>query len=122
MKDNVQAKFQVLNTSSDNVQGKLLFALTKSPSIVKMSDAVGDTFTVAEWCVYEDADKKAPEKTNTILSVLDTNGVVRATNSNTFTEMFLDIASIMGNTGFDIKVVSGKSKAGRDFITCDMPL
>lgn len=108
--------------SDESVTGKVLFALTKSPAIKKMSDSEGELFTVDKWVVYEDVDKKDPEKTNTILSILDTNGVIRATNSATFTDMFIDIVQMMGNAGFDIKVVKGTSKAGREFVTCDMPL
>lgn len=119
---NTNTKFNILATSGEDVAGKVLFALTKSPNICKMSDAVGEKFTVKAWVIYEDEDKKDREKVNTILSILDEGGTIRATNSQTFREMFVDITQIMGNTGFEISVVNGTSKAGREFITCDLPL
>lgn len=114
-------KFKVVNASGE-FDGKTVFALTKSPSIRTMKDCVDELVEVDKWLVYEDEDKKDPNKVNTILSVMDKDGSVRATNSNTFMNIFFDITSIMGNNGFTIKVVSGTSKAGRNFITCDMPL
>lgn len=116
-----ETKFNILSTSGEDVAGKVLFKLTKSPTISKMSEAEGQTFEVSKWALYEDSDKKDEEKVNRIISIMDTNGTVRATNSATFINMFIDITAIMGNTGFEIMVVGGESKTGRHFITCDIP-
>lgn len=98
------------------------YQLTMSPKIQRIKDCVGQRFEVAKWCVYEDIDKKSGD-TKEILSMMSPEGEVFATNSDTFKNDFKDILSLLESAGmagtvFSLEVITGKSKAGRDFFTC----
>lgn len=98
------------------------YQLTKPPKIQRIKDCAGQRFEVAKWCFYEDIDKKSGD-TKEILSMMTPEGEVFATNSNTFKNDFNDILSLlesagMGGTVFSLEVITGTSKAGREFFTC----
>lgn len=98
------------------------YQLTMSPKIRRIKDCVGQRFEVAKWCVYEDIDKKSGD-TREILSMMSPEGEVFATNSDTFKNDFKDILYLLESAGmaetvFSLEVITGKSKAGRDFFTC----
>lgn len=99
-----------------------MYALTKGNDVKKMSDAKGEVLDIAKYVMYEDEDQKG--ELMTVLAVETTAGVRYATNSKTFTRNFADIMAIYeaGNevppTSF--KVGCGKSKGGREYITCDI--
>lgn len=98
------------------------YQLTMSPKIQRIKDCAGQRIDVETWCVYEDIDKKSGD-TKEILSMMTPEGEVFATNSDTFKNDFKDILSLLESAGmagmlFSIEVITGKSKAGRDFFTC----
>lgn len=98
------------------------YQLTMSPKIQRIKDCTGQRFEVAKWCIYEDLDKKSGE-TKEILSMMTPEGEVFATNSDTFKSDFESILSLLEGAGmagtlFSLEVITGKSKAGRDFFTC----
>lgn len=98
------------------------YQLTMSPKIQRIKDNAGQRFDVAKWCVYEDVDKKSGS-TKEILSMMSPEGEVFATNSDTFKNDFENIISLLEGAGmagvvFSLEVITGKSKAGRDFYTC----
>ena len=98
------------------------YQLTKSPKIQRIKDCAGQRFEVAKWCFYEDIDKKSGD-TKEILSMMTPESEVFATNSETFKNDFKDILSLLESAGmsgtiFSIEVITGKSKAGREFFTC----
>ena len=110
----------ITRKSSEELSKQELFKATLSPTIGKMADAEGSTIQVKDWVIYEDNDKKDPEKVNTILSIIDATGQVLATNSKTFIDMFCNIVDIMGTDPFELLVTGGNSKAGRHYLTCDL--
>lgn len=98
------------------------YQLTMSPKIQRIKDCAGQRFDVGTWCFYEDIDKKSGD-IKEILSMMTPEGEVFATNSDTFKNDFKDILSLLESAGmagmlFSIEVITGKSKAGRDFFTC----
>lgn len=95
---------------------KELYQMTLSPAIKRMRECVGNIIPVANWCFYTDT-KNDGNKMN-ILSIMDNDGVCYATNSSTFQRDFDFIIDIMENEAFEIEVISGTSKSGREFITC----
>lgn len=111
---------QIIRQTHKPVSKPLAFALTKSNAIMSMKECVDDSFEVKEWVLYEEEDKKDPMKQQKVLSIMGDDGVIRATNSPTFQEMFLDMVDIMGEDDFAIKIITGESKAGRTFVTCDL--
>lgn len=102
--------------STKELNSKEKYALTMSPKIEKMSGHKGEVINVSKWMVYEDTDKDGNSRT--ILSVMDQNGSVYATNSATFRSDFEKILEIVEDEDFSIEVIRGTSKAGREFITC----
>lgn len=110
---------QILKMSRE-LSAAEVYKLTMSPEIQRMSDNVGAEIDVQSYCMYEDG---VEDDVKTILSIMDTEGKVFATNSSTFQRDFLRMEDLFNQMGCDlpvIKVCNGISKSGRDFITCGM--
>ena len=93
--------------------------LPRDAVIQKMKDFVGASIDVYAYCVYTDFNSKDNKEVE-VLSVMDTDGAVYATNSATFKKDFMNIATLMEGEDFSVGVTSGTSKAGREFITCTL--
>ena len=91
------------------------YKMTLDPSIKKMRDFIGVQIEVSASCLYKDVNKDGQEIE--VLSIMDSDGCVYATNSETFKRDFMNIADLMGGEVYAIEIISGKSKAGREFIT-----
>lgn len=104
-----------LKDSSKNVDKKLAYKLSHQTN--KMLDLVGSSVKPEAYIVYEDADIKTGEMKE-VVSIL-VEGKPYATISPTFIREFKDIIETFKDEPELplIEVVSGKSKAGRDFIT-----
>ena len=94
------------------------YKLTLDPAIKKMRDFIGVQIEVAAYCLYQDVNKDGKEVE--VLSIMDKDGGVCATNSETFKRDFMDIADLMDGEDYAIEIISGQSKAGRMFITCTL--
>lgn len=95
------------------------YHLTMSPAVQKMKNAKNQTISMSAWAVYIDTDKDGKEQT--VLSILSDNGEIFATNSPTFINDFGRMTDLFHDAGEEVKaitVISGMSKAGREFITC----
>ena len=101
----------------ETMDNRAVYKLLKSPEIKKMSDADGSILEVAAWIVYKDTDSRTGEQRE-ILTLSTTDGEIFATVSATFMKEFAEIVKYFGDDVGAIKVVSGKSKAGRTYITC----
>lgn len=95
------------------------YALTLSPGVQKMKDAVSQEIEISAYCLYTDTNSKGEDQE--ILAICTPENESFATNSPTFKEDFfkmIDAFSEWGQEVHVIKVITGKSKADRDFITC----
>lgn len=102
----------------ENPGKKTTYALTMSPKMRNMKELKGSVLEVAAWCKYEDVDAKTGEL-RPILSIMSPEGEVFGTNSATFIDDFEKMADMFGADGVDaVEIISGTSKAGREFITC----
>jgi hypothetical protein len=109
---------KILKTSGE-LKTKDKYLLTMSPEVQKMKDAVSQVIEVKNWCIYEDTNSK--EELQTILAISTPENEVFATNSKTFIDDFqrmIDVFAEDSETVNAIRVTSGTSKAGREFITC----
>ena len=97
-----------------------LYLLTMSPKSDSVKNHVGERIDVEAWLLFEDADKKSGE-VHSVLSVLTPENEVFSTISPTFQSDFMDMAELFHND-FAFEVISGKSKAGRDFVTCALAI
>lgn len=112
-----------INNTSRELDKKETYKMTLAPSIQKLSLAKGSVIAVDAYCSY--SDEKLDSKTGemvavNILSILDKDGIVYATNSASFQKDFANICEIMAGEDFEIEVISGISKAGREYITCTL--
>lgn len=106
---------------SDGLTTMDIYKMSKSNEIQKVSDNDGKILPVKAYMTYTDIDSKGEEKT--ICSIMTQDDEVYATNSDSFIRDFEDILSLtasMNQTVETIKIVSGKSKAGRTFYTCEL--
>lgn len=107
---------------SEGISAGDLYSMTKSNYIKKMTEAKGKNLAVKFFVEYSDVDVNGNEMT--ILSFLCEDGICYATNSPTFVRNFNDLVSIYEETGETIpsafKVGTGTSRAGREYITCDL--
>lgn len=93
--------------------------MTRDAAIQKMSEIEGQSFKPIEYCVYEDTN--ADGKDQVLLSIMAEDGVVYATNSETFRREFLDMCNVFREAHEEIDkitVMGGQTNAGRHFITC----
>ena len=102
---------------SKELNKKELYKMTMDAGIKKMKDYVGSSIDVYAYCIYTDFNSKDNKEVE-VLSVMDIDGSVFATNSATFKKDFLNIVTLMEGEEFSVGVTSGTSKAGREFISC----
>lgn len=98
----------------ENMSKKETYDMSTSPAIRKMSDITGSEIDIHALYLREECN--ADGEIREVVSIMDTNGDVFATNSKTF------IASLnkIINIGFPkkIKVLEGTSRNGRMYIDC----
>ena len=98
---------------------RTIYKMMKSPDVQKMSDADGSILEVAAWISYTDTDSRTGE-IKELLVIQTTDGEMFGTVSAVFQREFKDITKFFGDDVGAIKVISGKSKSGRNFITCSV--
>lgn len=111
--------------SGKELKGAEKYRYSQGAENIKLKDMAGKTITVKNWAII--AQKDIDESTGEVedekllLAVEDIKGVVAVTNSATAREAFSNIVSFLADDGvtekFDIKVVTGKSKNDREFVT-----
>lgn len=92
---------------------------------IKLKDVSGEKLTVKNYStmLQKEIDEESGEvgEEKLLLAIEDMDGRVYVTNSGTAREAFTNIVDFLSDdgitTGFDIKVVTGKSKNDREFVT-----
>ena len=110
---------ELIKAFPEELDQRTIYKMMKSPDVKKMSDAEGSILEVAAWIAYNDIDSRTGE-IREILTILTTDGEMFGTVSGVFQREFKDITKFFGDDVGSIKVISGKSKAGRNFITCSV--
>lgn len=88
----------------------------KSQEVTLIKDLEdGTEITPDYYANYNDSDKDVE-----VLSIVDKEGIVYSTVSETFKRNFWDIVDIFGDEDFTIKKISGTTKSGRQFVNCDL--
>lgn len=106
--------------ASANLTPKEIYNLTSSPAVRRMRDVVGSVIEIDKYAFYEDVNKKSGEVVE-ILAIQTPEEEIFATNSPTFKDDFASMIELfegMGEEVHAISVISGTSKAGREFISC----
>lgn len=102
-----------------DLDARTQYKMVKSPEVKKMSDADGSVLEVKAWLQYTEIDSATGE-TKEVLTILTADGEMFGTISGVFQKEFNDIVELFGEDVGAIKVFSGKSRAGRTFITCSI--
>ena len=109
----------IINKSRE-LTNQELYLLTMSPKADSVKNHVGERIEVAAWLFFDDVDKKSGE-VHAVLSVLTPENEVFCSISPTFQADFMDMAELFHND-FAFEIISGKSKAGREFVTCALAI
>lgn len=103
---------ELLKTSGNLTKAES-YKLAHSNSSRNMSEKAGEDISLSIWALYDEDDKR-------VLSIMDTDGTVYGTISDTFIKAFIDMVEYFDQEPVSvIHVVPGVSKNGREFITCD---
>lgn len=106
-----------IKTASKELTKTEQYLLTISPAILSLNKIEDRTkIPVDVYAVYDSVNDETGE-TAEILAILTKDKDVYATCSKTFKHSFFDIVSIFG-TDFTCEKISGKTKAGREYINC----
>lgn len=109
---------EILKTSAA-LSTKEKYALCLSGHAGKMETIKGQIVEPSAWALYTDVDKKTGELKQILSLMID--GEVFATISATFIDDFMRMVEFFASEGAElppVKIVSGTSKAGRQFISC----
>ena len=109
-----------ITNKSRELNNQELYLLTMSTKTESLKNHVGERIDVSAWAIFEDVDKKSGA-VHEVLSVLTPDNEVFSSISPTFQNDFLDMAELFHND-FAFEVISGMSKAGREFITCALAI
>lgn len=92
------------------------YRLTMGSGIKSIKDLPDETIiNVTGWLEYDVTDERG---TKHLLSLMDDENHIYATVSQTFTDEFHAMESIMGELPISIMKLSGTTKAGRQYVTC----
>ena len=95
------------------------YLMTISPAIVSVKDVEdGTSITVAGILNFEDI--KDDGEVVDVMSIITPENQVYSCQSATFKRSINDISTIMHGKAFSVIKTSGKTKAGRDFINCEL--
>ena len=102
---------EVIKKFPETMDARTQFKMMKSPEVKKMIDADGSILEVKSWVMFKDTNY-------TVLTLETVDGEMFGTISETFMKSFEEIVSFFGDDVGSLKVISGTSKAGRQYITC----
>lgn len=113
----------ITTMSSENFTKSELYRMTKSPSIVSVKTvADGTTMSPIGWLTFDDENDKG--EVSHMLSIIgvgeDDQEVVWSCQSQTFKDNFMDLWELFKGDNFKIKKLSGQTKAGREYVNCDL--
>lgn len=107
---------EIIKKYPADLDAKMQYKLVRSPEIKRMSDCVDSILEVSAFMRYTDIDNTGEIKD--ILSLMTADGEMIATTSPTFIKEFDAITEIFGDDFGMLKVLGGRSRNGRNFITC----
>lgn len=113
---------EIIRSNIDTANKFDIYRLTKSSGEMMQNIADGLSIPVSKWALYTDIKegRDGTAKEQQVLSIVDTAGVKYSTVSNTFVREFLDIIDIMGGDTFAVIIRHGKTKSGKNFVTCEL--
>lgn len=93
------------------------YLMTTAPTIKTVKTLEdGDVINVAGYLEF--VDEKEDGTTAELMSIITTDNTVYTTQSVTFKRSIKDIENVMQRFPYPVKKISGKSKAGREYVDC----
>lgn len=113
----------ITSKSSESFTKAEIYRMTKSPSIVSVKTvADGTTMSPIGWLTFDDENNKG--EVSHMLSIIgvgeDDQEVVWSCQSETFKDNFMDLWNMFDGEPFTLIKLSGKSKAGHEYVNCDL--
>lgn len=108
----------ILRAYPDNLDKRTMYKLTQNANVQKLSTIAGSVITPEKWVLYEDANIKTGEIGKVL--VIEADKEIFATVSRTFIDSFEKAVDNLGEDLGEILVAPGTSKAGRDYINCEI--
>ena len=105
------------NIANINDDKKAAYKLTRAKGVNVKDLATGDKLKVDAWALYTDVNTKGTEQT--VLAIISGDKKYHSI-SPTFQRDFADIVSLMDGEDFAIIITKATSKAGREFVTCEL--
>lgn len=106
----MQVKMSNFEHENEKVEA---YKLTRGKTISAV-DMVGETFSVDRWMLYDDVNGKGEDVE--VLAIKCSDGRCISTISKTFKDEFFYLSDI-GLTGEPLTVITGTSKAGREYVS-----
>lgn len=103
----------------EKLDQRSIYKLVKSAEVHKMVDAAGSELEVVKYVIFDDTDSKTGE-VKEVLTIETEDGEMFGTISPTFIREFKDIVKFFDGEVGNIKVITGTSKGGREFVTCSI--
>lgn len=95
------------------------YLMTTAPDIEPLKNiADGESIPVDGYLIFDDV--KDDGQRQEILSIITPDKKVYSGQSATFIQSLKDIENVMEGEKFSIVKISGKTKAGRDYINCTL--
>lgn len=110
---------EILRKSSEELTKKDCYNMTRGAEIKSVKDIEdGTIINPVKFVIFNDV--KEDGEVAEILSIMDVTGAVCSTQSKTFKGSFLEIVELMEGEDFEIKKLSGTTKAGRPYVNCTL--
>ena len=112
---------EMIAASSRDFEPREAYKLTHLKETEQVKDLPdGETYSVLDWLVYLSENKDGETNEVLLIVAVDEDGVEHflTTVSTTFKESFREMVESFG-CDFYWKKISGKSKAGREYVDCE---
>ena len=109
----------IIDTNITNLteSKKTMYKLTRAKGMNIKDLENGERVPVDAWALYTDVNTKGTEQT--VLAIISGEKKYHSI-SPTFQRDFADIVSLMDGEDFAIIITKATSKAGREFVTCEL--
>lgn len=109
---------EVLRVFNERTSKKEIYRITHKKSTIQMKELEdGAIIDPVNFIIYTDENQKGEEKT--VLAIVDANGDIITTISETLRNDFMEMVENFG-LDFMCRKTSGTTKAGREFVTVEM--
>lgn len=108
---------KIIKTSKELTKREF-YKATMSPTTKQIKDlADGTEIDIDFWALFIDDTN---DEESEVLTIVDKDGIVYATISDTFKKNFFKMVQLFEDEEFAIIKISGTTNAGRDFVNCNL--